>query len=154
MTDYDFAKPLVYVNGKRFRGVTHVSIEDIPRCTVRVRITTERMPGSPVAKMVPSELVSLRVRLGGSVRVWSIPRGFKAEYQRLLMWDGFNAKVVSDTLALVGYEVSAEVIKGTWDLKRYFDAYVWASREYLRASDNPVVVPRKPQFLSKLPRSK
>lgn len=62
------------------------------------------------------------------------PAGFQRAYERAAR-DPATAAVLSDLLALVGYEASASVVGG-WTLERRVEAEVYAVNVHLRASDN------------------
>lgn len=79
---------------------------------------------------------------------WHVPRGFGRAYARAAKDDlalalaakpkpGEVIGTIIDLLALVGYSVTIEQV-ADWDLRRRVEAVVYASREYLRASDNPI----------------
>lgn len=68
-----------------------------------------------------------------------------AEKIRLGIYDRDDA-ILSDILSLVNLEISPEAIS-TWTEQQCQEAENWACKVYLKASDNQVKVPRKPQFL-------
>lgn len=148
--------PQVYLNGKRLDCVAEVVLEERARHRVAVKITTTRPSDKFVVRAPPSKSVPLRVRLGGSYKTWMVPRGFASQYRGLLAAGVGNlgADLVSDALALVGYAIDADTIRQRWDLKRRYDAYIWATRSHVRASDNRCEVPPRPPFLHKLTRAK
>lgn len=55
-------------------------------------------------------------------------------------------KTTHDLLLMVGYDVPLYVIE-KWAPEELAAAEKWAAKSYLRASDNPVRVPARPQFL-------
>lgn len=55
--------------------------------------------------------------------------------------------VLSDILLLVGYAISPDELK-KWKKRERDLVEKWASRSYLRASDNLVHVPKKPAILN------
>jgi len=62
------------------------------------------------------------------------PAGFQAAYDRVER-DPACPQVLSDLLALVGYEAPPSVVK-TWSLERRVEAEVYATNVHLIASDN------------------
>lgn len=87
-------------------------------------------------------MTTIRVR----DELWKVPRGFGAAYRREIKRQfeliakgkpGEIISVVSDLLALVGYEVTREQI-ADWDLRKRVEAVIYAATEHARASDNPI----------------
>lgn len=76
---------------------------------------------------------------------WYVPRGFGRAYCEVAN-DPAPADVLSDILALVGYEAKEADIKA-WDLRRRIEAQVYAANEHLRASDNPIQRHPRPEWL-------
>jgi hypothetical protein len=74
-----------------------------------------------------------------------VPRGFGAAYRECAA-DPVDEETLSDILALVGYDASPEEIH-EWPLDRRVEAEVWAARVHLRASDNPIRVPPRPEWM-------
>lgn len=62
------------------------------------------------------------------------PVGFAAAYARVRR-EPAEPAVLSDLLALVGYEASPELVR-SWPLDRRVEAEVYATNVHLRASDN------------------
>lgn len=61
-----------------------------------------------------------------------------------------NAEITSGILSLADVDVTPEEI-ATWTPEQQTTATSWASLVHLRASDNDVEVPPKPEFLNKYP---
>jgi hypothetical protein len=83
---------------------------------------------------------------------WRVPRGFGAAYRREIKRQfeliaagkpGEIISVVSDLLALVGYEATRAQI-ADWNLRKRVEAVIYAATEHARASDNPIQ--RHPQL--------
>lgn len=62
------------------------------------------------------------------------PLGFKGAYERAAA-DPAEPRVLSDLLALVGYDATPSTIE-QWSLERRVEAEVYAVNVHLRASDN------------------
>ncbi len=73
------------------------------------------------------------------------PTGFKSAYERVAK-DPASTVILSDILALVGYDAAPEVI-ATWSLVWRVQAEVWAANEHGRASDNILRRHPKPEWL-------
>jgi len=73
------------------------------------------------------------------------PVGFAAAYRRCRA-NPATPSSLSDLLALVGYEASAEDIE-TWPLDRRVEAEVYAVNVHLRASDNPIQKCPRPDWM-------
>jgi hypothetical protein len=59
-----------------------------------------------------------------------------------------DAKILADVLLLAGYEVPLAIVK-RWRVSTKLQVQDWASKTYLRASDNYVRVPELPKLLIK-----
>lgn len=79
---------------------------------------------------------------------WDVPRGFGAMYKRCVAgWgNGRNASALSDLLSAVGFQATPTAVLG-WPLRKRVDAEVWAISTHLSASDNPVMVPPRPDWM-------
>ena len=93
--------------------------------------------------------VNILVRVpGADSEWWRVPHGFGRAYADSAE-DQFkdpDPQVISDILSLVGYEVSAQAV-AAWPFRKQIDALVWAGRTHLRASDNIVRVPARPDWM-------
>jgi len=90
---------------------------------------------------------------------WRVPRGFGVAYKREIKHQldliaagkpGEIISVVSDLLALVGYEATREQI-ADWSLRKRVEAIVYAATEHMRASDNPGPRHPRPRWLPERP---
>lgn len=81
----------------------------------------------------------------GKVEVWSVPRGFAKEYIRRARIP-CSAAVWCDMMSLVGYTLSEDTYNRI-TLQQRIEAEIFASREHLSASDNPVQRHPRPLWL-------
>lgn len=91
--------------------------------------------------------------------IWCVPKGFGAAYRREVARQleligagkpGEVVSIVSDLLALVGYEAAREQI-ADWNLRKRVEAVIYAATEHARASDNPVQRHPRPSWLPDRP---
>lgn len=73
------------------------------------------------------------------------PPGFKGAYERAVRHPA-SPRVLADILSLVGYDVEPETIE-RWTLQKRVEVEVWACREHLVASDNPLRRHPRPSWL-------
>lgn len=109
--------------------------------------------------MAPYRCTTIRV----AGETWVVPRGFGAAYKREAKWQldqlhpkgkrfphaSKPGKVVArlrSLLALIGYEARLETV-ANWTLRQRVTLAVYAEREHLSASDNPVRRHPKPRWL-------
>lgn len=102
-----------------------------------------------MTSMKRQRTTSIRVR--ALKETWRVPRGFGAAYRREIRRQfellgtgkpGQVISVVSDLLALIGYEATREQI-ADWTHRKRVEAVIYAATEHARASDNPS--PRHPR---------
>jgi hypothetical protein len=60
--------------------------------------------------------------------------------------DEYSRDRIGELLSLVDVEIPGELIDA-WSQEQIMEAGDWATRSYLRASDNNVRVPERPNFL-------
>lgn len=69
----------------------------------------------------------------------------KQPYQRSRK-EKFSNRSLRDLLSLVGVDVDHNAIS-RWTVEQMCEANKWATKSYLKASDNNVRVPKRPKFL-------
>jgi hypothetical protein len=84
-----------------------------------------------------------KVRIDG-VRVM-VPSGFGSAYRSLAASELTDGETLRDLLELVGWTAEPSAIE-SWPKLRRIEAQLYAVRVHLRAGDNPVTVPPRPEW--------
>jgi hypothetical protein len=93
--------------------------------------------------------VRVYVPAGDELAEWVVPFGFGAAYKRCASSKGDPRKLaetIRDILSLVGYAADVDAILA-WPLLKRVEAEVYCASVHMRASDNPVPVPPRPEWM-------